>query len=120
MPCNPECYIRYSNEIVYNNFPWPATITEKQTKAIESAMQKVLETRNEVHDCPLGKMYDNGKMPPKLVKVHIELDKSVDLAYRSQPFTSEAKRIEFLFELYEKYTADLFTKVKKGRTRLKD
>jgi hypothetical protein len=65
-------------------------------------------------------MYDNGKMPPKLVKVHIELDKSVDLAYRSQPFTSEAKRIEFLFELYEKYTADLFTKVKKGRTRLKD
>ncbi|MBK7640052.1 MAG: class I SAM-dependent DNA methyltransferase [Bacteroidetes bacterium] len=111
---------RYSNEIVYNNFPWPATITEKQTKAIESAMQKVLETRNEVHDCPLGKMYDNGKMPPKLVKVHIELDKSVDLAYRSQPFTSEAKRIEFLFELYEKYTADLFTKVKKGRTRLKD
>ena len=26
--------------------------------------------------------------------------------------TAEAKRMEFLFELYEKYTADLFTKVK--------
>jgi hypothetical protein len=31
--------------------------------------------------------------------------------------SSEASRMEFLFELYEKYTADLFTKekVKKGR-----
>ena len=37
-------------------------------------------------------------------------DKAVDLAYRPQPFINEAKRMEFLFELYEKYTADLFTK----------
>jgi len=51
-------------------------------------------------------------MPPVLIKAHNELDKSVDLAYRSQPFTSEANRMEFLFELYEKYTADLFTKEK--------
>jgi hypothetical protein len=41
----------------------------------------------------------------------------VDLAYRPQTFTTEAKRMEFLFELYEKYTADLFTvgKAKKGK-----
>ena len=51
-------------------------------------------------------------MPPALVKAHQDLDKAVDLAYRSQPFTTEAKRIEFLFELYEKHTADLFTKEK--------
>jgi hypothetical protein len=57
-------------------------------------------------------MYDNGKMPPVLVKAHIELDKAVDLAYRPQAFKSEANRMEFLFELYEKYTADLFTKEK--------
>lgn len=30
-----------------------------------------------------------------------ELDKAVDLAYRPQPFTNEARRMEFLFELYE-------------------
>jgi hypothetical protein len=34
------------------------------------------------------------------------------MAYRPQVFTSEANRMVFLFELYEKYTADLFTKVK--------
>jgi hypothetical protein len=51
-------------------------------------------------------------MPPALVKAHNELDKAVDLAYRAQAFTSEANRMVFLFELYEKYTADLFTKEK--------
>jgi hypothetical protein len=41
----------------------------------------------------------------------------VDLAYRPQPFTSEANRMEFLFGLYEKYTADLFTKAKSKKRR---
>jgi hypothetical protein len=56
-------------------------------------------------------------MPPALVKAHNELDKAVDLAYSPQAFTSEAKRMEFLFELYEKYTADLFTKEKTKRLK---
>lgn len=51
-------------------------------------------------------------MPPALTKAHQELDKAVDLSYRPQPFINEIKRMEFLFELYEKYTADLFTKTK--------
>jgi len=56
-------------------------------------------------------------MPLALVKAHNELDKAVDMACRPQPFTSEANRMEFLFELYEKYTADLFTKVKVKKTK---
>ena len=51
-------------------------------------------------------------MPPTLIKAHNELDKAVDFAYRTSPFTSEANRMVYLFELYEKYTADLFTKEK--------
>jgi len=50
-----------------------------------------------------------------LVKAHNELNKAVDLAYRQQPFTSEANRMVYLFELYEKYTVDFFTKEKKNR-----
>ena len=56
-------------------------------------------------------------MPPALVKAHNELDKAVDLAYRSQPFTSEANRMVYLFELYEKYTADLFSKEKTKKNK---
>ncbi len=58
-------------------------------------------------------------MPPSLVKAHNDLDKAVDLAYRPQAFTSEANRMVFLFELYEKYTANLFTKAKPKEQRSK-
>ena len=111
---------RYSNEIVYNNFPFPETLTDKQIQTIETAARKVLDTRAEFSSNSLADLYDPITMPPSLVKAHQELDKAVDLAYRPQPFTTEAKRLEFLFELYEKYTADLFTKnkAKKRETTL--
>lgn len=101
---------RYSIDIVYNNFPWPENPNEKQIKAIEVAAQKVLNARLLFPNSSLADLYNPLTMPPALTKAHQELDKAVDLAYRPQPFISEAKRMEFLFELYEKYTADLFTK----------
>jgi hypothetical protein len=102
--------LRYSKDIVYNNFPWPENTNEKQVKAIETAAQKVLDARLQFPESSLADLYDPLTMPPILVKAHNELDKAVDLAYRPQAFTSEANRMVFLFELYEKYTADLFTK----------
>ena len=102
--------LRYSNSIVYNNYPWPEHPSDKQKEAIEKAAQKVLDARAEFPTSSLADLYDPLTMPPALVKAHNELDKAVDLAYRPQAFTSEANRMVFLFELYEKYTADLFTK----------
>ena len=107
-----ESRYSYSNSITYNNYPWPENATDKQVKVIETAAQKVLDARAEFPKSSLADLYDPITMPPALVKAHNELDKAVDLAYRSQPFISEVKRMEFLFELYEKYTADLFTKEK--------
>lgn len=107
-----ESRYRYSNELVYNNYPFPQSPTDKQIKAIEVAAQKVLDARLEFPNSSLADLYDPLTMPPSLIKAHNELDKAVDLAYRPQAFTSEANRMEFLFELYEKYTADLFTKEK--------
>ena len=63
----------------------------------------------------LADLYDPLTMPPKLVKAHNELDKAVDLAYRPYPFPNDAKRMEWLFELYEKYTAGLFKEDKKPK-----
>jgi len=105
-----ESRFRYSNTLGYNNYPFPQNLTDKQIKAIETAAQKVLDARLQFPKSPLADLYDTLTMPPVLIKAHNELDKAVDLAYRPQPFTSEANRMVFLFELYEKYTADLFTK----------
>ncbi|MFZ1699834.1 MAG: DNA methyltransferase, partial [Pyrinomonadaceae bacterium] len=99
---------RYSKDIVYNNFPWPDSPAEKHIKAIESAAERVLQARTEYPNSSLADLYDPIAMPPPLAKAHSDLDKAVDHAYRVQPFTSEANRMVFLFELYEKYTASLF------------
>ncbi len=106
---------RYSKDIVYNNFPWPEAPTEKQTKTVEEAAQKVLDTRAKYPGSCLADLYDPLTMPPDLVKAHQELDKAVDLCYRPQPFVNETKRIEYLFELYDRYTAGLFAVEKKTK-----
>jgi hypothetical protein len=103
---------QYSASIVYNNFPFPESPNEKQVLLIEEKAQQVLDVRLQFPNSSLADLYHPLTMPPALVKAHNELDKAVDLAYRPQAFTSEANRMEFLFELYEKYTADLFSKEK--------
>jgi hypothetical protein len=112
-----ESRYRYSKDIVYNNFPWVENPTAKQVQAVEKAAQKVLDVRKKFPDSSLADLYDPLTMPPELTKAHNELDKAVDLAYRPQPFTSEANRMEFLFSLYEKYTAGLLAKrkIKRGK-----
>ena len=102
---------RYSKDIVYNNFPWPENPTAKQIKAIETASQNVLEVRATFPKSSLKDLYGN-LMPEALVKSHNLLDKAVDVAYSKQTFSDDASRIDYLFDLYEKYTSDLFTSKK--------
>jgi len=109
----------YSNKIVYNNYPWPESPTDKQKQTVEGAVQILLDTRSQFPESSLADLYDPRSMPPELVKAHQALDKAVDQCYRSQPFTTEAKRIEFLFELYEKYTAGMFIEEKSKNNKKK-
>ncbi|MFN7218601.1 DNA methyltransferase [Microcystis sp.] len=109
---------RYSKDIVYNNYPFPENITDKQKQTVETCAQAVLDTRAKYPDSSLADLYDPLTMPPDLLKAHQKLDKAVDLCYRTQPFTSELNRIEYLFELYEKLTAPLLpTSKQKPRKR---
>jgi N-6 DNA Methylase len=100
--------LRYSNEIVYNNYPFPQNISDAQQNKIEAAAQKVLDARAAHPDSSLADLYDPLSMPMDLVKAHAALDKAVDTCYRAQPFANELSRIEFLFTLYEQLTAPMF------------
>jgi hypothetical protein len=113
-----ESRYRYSNSLVYNNYPWPENPTDKQRSAVEAAAQAVLDARKEFPDATLADLYDPLTMPPKLAQTHAELDRAVDRCYRAQPFTNERQRVEFLFALYEKLTAPLIP-VRKGKSRTK-
>jgi hypothetical protein len=102
-----ESRFRYSNDIVYNNFPWPENPSDKQKQAIETAAQAVLDARAQFPEASLADLYDPLTMPPVLLKAHQTLDKAVDTAYGRTNFKTEAERVAFLFELYQKYTSVL-------------
>ncbi len=101
-----ESRYRYSGSLVYNTFPWPE-VSDKQREAIESAAQRVLDARTAHPNATLADLYDPISMPPDLVRAHQTLDKVVDAAYGKKGFKTEAERVAFLFELYQKITAPL-------------
>jgi hypothetical protein len=102
-----ESRYRYSNTIVYNNFPWAESPTDAQRQAVERAAQAVLDARLAFPSSSLADLYDPLTMPPALTKAHQNLDKAVDRCYRAKAFNTEQERIGFLFALYERYCAPL-------------
>jgi len=108
---------QYSSQIVYNNYPWPAAVTDKQRAAVDAAAQAVLDARAKYPTSTLADLYDPVAMPAPLLKAHQALDRAVDRCYRSEPFPSDRHRVEYLFALYEKITAPLVAAAKPKRRR---
>jgi len=96
---------RYSKDIVYNNFPWPNP-TDKHKDSIETAAQKVLDTRAMFPDESLATLYDPALMPPELAKAHKKLDDCVKKAYGGKGFANEADRVADLMERYRELIGD--------------
>jgi N-6 DNA Methylase len=98
-----ESRYSYSNTIVYNNYPFPENVSEAQKQKVETAAQAVLDSR-EIYTSKgksLANLYDPLSMPPDLKTAHDALDKAVDECYGKTKFTSDAKRVGYLFELYD-------------------
>ena len=130
--------IRYSVKMTYNTFPWPEVIptsipTEPLTPhhpsqtAIETAAQAVLNVRAKFQTgeqpATLADLYDPLTMPPELLKAHQKLDAAVDKAYEAsggkKHYKSDAERVAFLFELYQKYTSLLPAEKPKSKRKTK-
>ena len=60
---------RYSNTIVYNNFPWPNPTNEQKEK-IEKTAQLILDARAKYPNSSLADLYDELTMPSELRKAH--------------------------------------------------
>jgi len=106
---------RYSATLVYNNFPWPADVTDTKRAAVEKAARAVLDARDAHPDASLADLYDRLAMPANLTKAHATLDRAVDRCYRSHPFPSERNRAEHLFKLHQNLTAPLLPNTKNRR-----
>ncbi len=112
---------RYSNGVVYTNFPYPFSYDErmrddsgvsKYVSQIEKAAQAVLDARQYYREQAaaqglaepsLADLYRVNIIDvyPKLTMAHQALDRAVDAAYRTEPFRDEAERVAYLFKRYE-------------------
>lgn len=97
--------IRYSIFLCYNTFPFPS-ISDTKKSEIEEAATNVLLARENYPEKTLADLYDPEKMPEDLRTAHEELDAIVESCYPGAPFPNDEARLECLFKLYEKMTAD--------------
>ena len=95
-----EMRYRYSNTIVYNNFPW-CTPTEEQKSKIEETAQAILDARALSPGCSLADLYDETTMTPELRKAHQNNDRAVLKAYGFPPSLSEMDIVARLMEMYQ-------------------
>ena len=102
-----ESRYRYSNTLVYNNFPFPKKPSAKQIERVEKAGQAILDARELYKDSTLADLYDPLSMPKELVDAHRANDRAVDACYGRKKFKNEIERLEFLFDLYRQYTEPL-------------
>ncbi len=97
---------RFSNTIVWNNFPLPQ-LTIGTRSAIINAGKGVLEARVNTSSLSLAKMYVASSMPSELATAHRTLDEAVDSAFGlAGRDVAEEERQSVLFRAYAELNPD--------------
>lgn len=99
-----ETRLRYSNTIVYNNFPVPS-LSSKIKENLTVAALRVLDVREYHCEKTLAELYDPAKMPVDLRNAHMEVDTLVDSIYSKRGYETDEERLSDLFAMYEDMTA---------------
>jgi hypothetical protein len=81
--------------------------------AIEQAAQSVLDARAQFADASLADLYDPLTMPSSLLKAHQKPDTAYQPSGGKKSYASDAERVAFLFELYQRITSLLAAPVVK-------
>jgi hypothetical protein len=108
---------RISNEVTYNNFPFPDFSDPRVKAKVEVASDAVLAARAEYPDSSLADLYNRNAMPAALRAAHNALDKAVLNAYGLKTNTSDAGILELLFEMYAAQIDGLLAAPSKKSTR---
>ena len=96
---------RYSNTIVYNNFPVPPLGDAVKERLTLTAL-RVLDVREYHCEKTLAELYDPDLMPADLRTAHAEVDVLVDSIYSKRGYETDEQRLSDLFAMYEVMTAD--------------
>ena len=107
---------RYSNTIVYNNFPVPP-LADAMKEQLTVAALRVLDVREYHCERTLAELYDPDLMPDDLRAAHAEVDALVDSIYSKRGYETDEQRLSDLFAMYEAMTAEEAAKAPARKTR---
>ncbi|WP_339466714.1 class I SAM-dependent DNA methyltransferase [Pseudomonas lurida] len=96
---------RYSNTLGWNTFPVPL-LTEQNKADLTACVEAILLAREALFPATIAELYDPEKMPDNLRHAHDRNDEVLERIYIGRRFRNDTERLEKLFDLYTKMTAD--------------
>jgi hypothetical protein len=108
-----EMRFSYSNTLGWNTFPIPM-LTEQNKADLTACAEAILLAREAHFPATIADLYDPETMPENLRKAHERNDEVIERIYIGRRFKNDTERLEKLFEMYTKMTADTGVK-KKGK-----
>ena len=99
-----ETRYRYSNTLGWNTFPVP-TLTDRNKADLTRCAEDILLAREAHFPATIADLYDPKTMPDNLRHAHDRNDETLERIYIGRRFKNDTERLEKLFELYTKMTA---------------
>jgi hypothetical protein len=96
---------RYSNTLGWNTFPVPS-LTEQNKADLTRCAEDILLARESHFPATIADLYDPENMPANLRAAHERNDETLERIYIGRRFKNDTERLEKLFELYTKMTAN--------------
>ncbi|SEA08986.1 class I SAM-dependent DNA methyltransferase [Paraburkholderia sartisoli] len=96
---------RYSNTLGWNTFPVPL-LTEQNKADLTACAEAILLAREAHFPKTIADLYDPEEMPENLRHAHEHNDETLERIYIGRKFRNDTERLERLFDLYTKMTAE--------------
>ena len=96
---------RYSNTLGWNTFPVPM-LTEQNKADLTACAENILLAREAHFPATIADLYAPDAMPDNLRHAHERNDEVLERIYIGRRFKNDTERLEKLFDLYTKMTAD--------------
>lgn len=100
-----ETRYRFTNTVVWNTFPLPP-LTEKNKADLTRCAEDILLAREAHFPATIADLYDPDNMPENLRHAHDRNDEVLERIYIGRRFKNDTERLEKLFDLYTKMTAE--------------
>lgn len=100
-----ESRLRYASTLGWNTFPIP-TLTEKNKADLTRCAEDILIAREHHFPATIADLYEPDAMPADLSAAHDRNDEVLERIYIGRRFRNDTERLEKLFDLYAKMTAD--------------